>query len=40
LKHGICPATTPAMKTRLLDDAAQYDELAAKADGIGGATDF
>ena len=33
--------TTRAMKARLLDDAAQYDELAAKADRIGvGATDF
>ena len=33
--------TTRAMKARLLDDAARYDELAAKADRIGvGATDF
>jgi hypothetical protein len=30
-----------AMKARLLDDAARYDELAAEADRIGvGATDF
>jgi len=29
-----------AMKARLLDDAAHYDELAAKADRIEGATDF
>jgi len=33
--------TTRAMKVRLLDDATQYDELAAKADRIGeGATEF
>jgi hypothetical protein len=28
------------MKARLLDDAAQYDELAAKADRTEGATHF
>jgi hypothetical protein len=33
-------ATTRAMKARLLDDAAHYDELAANADGIEGATNF
>jgi len=33
--------TTRAMKVRLLDDATQYDELAAKADRTGeGATEF
>ena len=32
--------TTRAMKARLLDDAAQYDEAAAKTDRTGGATDF
>jgi hypothetical protein len=32
--------TTRAMKARLLDDAAHYDELAAKADCIGGTTKF
>ena len=33
--------TTRAMKARLLDDAAQYDELAAKADRLAlGARDF
>ena len=28
-------ATTQAVKTRLLDDAGQYDELAAKVDAAG-----
>jgi hypothetical protein len=28
-------ATTQAVKARLLDDAGQYDELAAKADRAG-----
>ena len=33
--------TTGAMKARLLDEAAQYDELAAKAGRMGAsATDF
>ena len=33
--------TTRAIKARLLDDATQYDKLAAKADRIGeGATEF
>jgi hypothetical protein len=32
--------TTRAMKARLLDDAAHYDKLAAKADRIEGATNF
>jgi hypothetical protein len=33
--------TTRAMKTRLLEEAAQYDELAAKADRIAvDAADF
>jgi hypothetical protein len=31
---------TGVMKARLLDDAAHYEELAAKADRIEGATDF
>ena len=37
----IAVGVTRAMKARLLDDAARYDELAAEADRIGvGATDF